>query len=1669
MKKRVVLVLLAVCLVLGLCLGLTACKKDESAAAPEVQEIELYWNVEAKEYLGGTYTRFAQEDGTVMMIFSKDGEQVRLAVKDYFLACKLDLWGVAGLEFDENGVVVAAHRVEDCTGGFIARGATVTKIEGNTVTCNTSGLLDGREIVFEITEDTPIWNIAGTGITVGIPWFLSVDDLVYVVANEDGSVKTIYTQAYTEPMDVYWNVNRMYDSTTKKTTRMSDPTGGYSFELACNGEVKTFRAKESKIAQDIDAMAARCFGLKFDEEGYIIEVVHGGSATGGGSAASWYHCIELDGQRAEFKRIASGSNMGATYSGLLSKEVKVFDVSGQGAFIGEPTELRVNDQVHCLLDSRNRICVVFVVGRKADEPIYWNVDRMWDSKTSKTTRRPNAQGVYEILVAVGGEQKYVYTTDWEIANKIDGRAAMCFGLRVDENDNIVKFYTPESVTFGTYASWYNITKLDGKDIELTKSSNGDFKKGVIAADCEIYDCSPTAQYEGIKTTLQEGDLVHTLKNDKGEISVAYVITRYARWPVYYNLDRKWSDAKSATTRTRNADGYFEFRMACDGEEVFLKTKSYDVANAIDKEVAKCLTLSVDDNGIIYKAMHAKNSTLAMGAARSSYTTVTKVGNNSFVTYKTDTGKYTTEKMAWNCKVYNVSSNVLSHQGEETTVQVGDYIHCLSNTRKEITFVFIMTRPLNLPVYYNLDRKWDDTNKVSTRSPNADGEYEFKLAYGGGEVTLKTTDPQVVYDIDKEVAMCVALRINDEGYITYATHAKNSTYCGGGIGMSYATVTEVDGKMVTVRKDGALTTFEISDDCEMFVTKNIEGLTRGNYTTVRVGDFIHCLKNKDGKTNYMAIMSRVKQLPKVDHTCEHGEDVTWYAWDGTAFPQDGHYVLTSDIEMTERVTIAAGAEITLCLNGHTVTSSDRFFNLYGTLNICDHKGTDGKYKGVLESAYSGSVYGALAYMYNVGDDPTLNIYGGNIVHTGTATTGGLVFIGQNKTSGYTATMNLYDGVLTGGNATKGGAVAVSNASVFNMYGGEISGNNSKTIGGGVYIADGTFNMYGGTIKNNTSADSGAGVASDSATATFNMFSGYITTNTATGNGGGININKGEGYLNGGNVKDNKAAEGGNARVGQDGMLSVNGDAVVTGGSAKNGGNFTVIGKLYITGATISGGTATALGTEISAYSNAAAANAQVHLENATVSGTLRLGAGQGKTELYVKNSTVTDKILVQTNNNNIEVEGKVNIAEVNLADGKVITISDKGLDSTSSIGVSMANLDKPFTTVPDSNVIGVFKPANSTEKVVVSGNDLYLQSSVVAHKHCACGGLGKVEDHKTCTNVTYAAWESNNSLPTTGNYYLTCDVTLSGPVTLTKSATMNLCLNGYSITSSTRVFSIYGTFNLCDCADTQGVVTGNTAGTQANGGVFYVYTQTTFNFYGGTLTAAKKVTGEGGIGCVAGSATGVMNMYGGTIENGQATKNGGNLILWDNAKLNVYGGIIQNGKSTGGGNIGITKGTVTVTGGKLIGGTSSGYGGNIRVGQDGALTVTGGEIKGGTATSGGATIYGNLSGTNEPEVYLLGGKITAGTTSSTSIGYKCVLVFAPVTVGGDVQIEDIYVKNGLVNSTEKPLTTDASIGVSWSSPVTVITGISAAVAEKFTFNEGGRTLYYNAATQTLEIV
>lgn len=298
----------------------------------------------------------------------------------------------------------------------------------------------------------------------------------------------------------------------------------------------------------------------------------------------------------------------------------------------------------------------------------------------------------------------------------------------------------------------------------------------------------------------------------------------------------------------------------------------------------------------------------------------------------------------------------------------------------------------------------------------------------------------------------------------------------------------------------------------------------------------------------------------------------------------HYYLTEDItlgnaadgdtESQQSAIEIAGKDITLCLNGHTISIQEgvqaRIFYIKnnGSLTLCDcqetGKLTGGNVSGsgsavyVLSGMYSGSfamyggtISGNTASSYGGGvylHSGTFEMNGGTILNNGknsnsdvTTTNGGGVFV-------HYGTFKMTDGTISNNTASSNGAGVFSNGT-FTMDGGTISGNTASS-GGGVYLngdtnSYGTFTMNSGTIMNN---EAGLGGGVYSYNSIFNMDGGTISGNTAKNYGGGLVVNGRKSTMNGGTISNNTAATSG-------------------------GGVFIVVGVFEISGGTISNNTAT----------------------------------------------------------------------------------------------------------------------------------------------------------------------------------------------------------------------------------------------------------------------------------------------------------------------------------------------------------------------------------------------------------------------------------------------------------------------------------------------------------------
>ena len=328
----------------------------------------------------------------------------------------------------------------------------------------------------------------------------------------------------------------------------------------------------------------------------------------------------------------------------------------------------------------------------------------------------------------------------------------------------------------------------------------------------------------------------------------------------------------------------------------------------------------------------------------------------------------------------------------------------------------------------------------------------------------------------------------------------------------------------------------------------------------------------------------------------------------------------------------------------------------------------------------------------------------------------------------------------------------------------------------------------------------------------------------------------------------------------------------------------------------------------------------------------------------------------------------------------------------------------------------------------------------SHKaHYLCGS----SDHTKCNSVAcqnatsevnFDKWEKSDILPSSGNYYLTKNVTLSAGQTITGNVT--LCLNGYKIEAAPGVTVNGGTLTITDCVGSGSIVGAdkkhNGVNIQSNTGTLNLYSGTiknfekgvvnngTFNMYGGKLTKNSQ-----GV-----SNTETFNMHGGKLtQNSQGVNNA--------ETFNMHGGTItENSGSPNGAGV-YNSGSFTMSGGDITNNTTSqrtgtGYGGGVC--NNGSFEMAGGTIKGNEAKQCGGGVYNNnhfemtggtieqntaknyggggvYSGSNS--TYIYGGRITNNAYSFGGDVYaasgKGVHLKGNVTIGGDRS-------NGLLTNT-----------------------------------------------------
>ena len=650
------------------------------------------------------------------------------------------------------------------------------------------------------------------------------------------------------------------------------------------------------------------------------------------------------------------------------------------------------------------------------------------------------------------------------------------------------------------------------------------------------------------------------------------------------------------------------------------------------------------------------------------------------------------------------------------------------------------------------------------------------------------------------------------------------------------------------------------------------------------------------------------------SCDH-TGIEWNVWDKTdSLPTSGCYYLLNDVVLQGEISVSK--ELTLCLNGHTITAAEnkRIFstpkNAEATITISDCKGS-GKLTGGVDVA--NNTGGGAIFIRAKG---TLNLYGGAITGNKSITAAGAVLLAGE------ATFNMYGGEISHNGAKDaetyidGGAIFGMAKSVVNIYGGKIA-NNTGRNGGAMYV-DGTLTISGGVIENNYGSQQGGAVYAKNGDLTVG--GGQILNNNALKDGGGIYYRGGNATISGGTVSGNtsKASGGGYAFSGNAKVTMTGGS--ITGNTSPNGGGMIVQGgaSLQLQGGQFIGNTSTgsAGGVYISTNSSITMTGGIIaeNKANGNTGGLYVTGATGKITGGEIKNnSSVKDGagIYCVAETGYLEIGGDVIISgnETKGAGGGVgftkkssgkitggIIEKNKAINAGGIIVQGSSNLEITDATVKNNTA------RDSGGGIYVNNSTLKFSGGKVTGNLTQKSQGGGLFSYGSQVTITGGTFSYNTSQKDGGGVYFSkTNAKLSGMV-ITGNQSVKGAGGGFGGTKEAQITMTGGTVSYNKATNAAGVI---------------IQSKAHLNMYGGTVCYNE---GSQGAGVYVNNAS--ANLMGGTIKGNKAVKNAGGGYMY-NSKLVLGKNLLvtENHSDRYAGGLYFYMGTLEMTGTRFINNTS----------------------------------------------------------------------------------------------------------------------------------------------------
>ena len=694
-------------------------------------------------------------------------------------------------------------------------------------------------------------------IVIGLVALLAVAGVVVALVSGGGEA----TEPSSTRPQLYWNLDRdiYMEKGALSSSREKAEDGFFHIRFAYEGNQVEKMVADKQLVNFIDTMYV--MGLVFDGDGNVVDALPVKEIATVISEDAYVQSVGQTG----FTTNSSIAMNGMKKEVVVSELVKIYDVSSTAEHPGQEIaidQLGVMDKVCVYADAQNQITHVFVASHPAESKVYWRANQF--TSGGKTTREKDENGYYTIPFYCEGELVEFKSKDEVEVSYIDkqSRYSAHFGLVFDDDGYIIEAILSSEAIRGIIRSErYDVTAIEGNKIMTTKiigSNAGVTDEFVLGADCPIYDVSPAAKSEDRcgkpVDSLQVGDRIVCFADAEGNPLFVYVSERVVEEAVWcYNRTRKYDSTLKQTKRVPDADGWYVFDVFAEGKVMQVKTKDKAVATEMDSVGAAVFGLILDGDVVV--EVYGVTSVFGYSHfCQGRY--VDSISGSIFSCFSpSNTSKVTTGVMDPTCKVWNLSE--IGTYGEETKLQVGDYIYAYQNPSLNIVQIWVMRRKVDLPVYHSVQRMYNSTKKETTRTPDEDGWYIFEVAHNGKLTTVKTKSKALASKMDS-FTPAMALRVGSDGVVY---EAYDGRYATGGYRRAHGyTVTAINGRTVETRyknSDGtyATRTLTLANNCQTFNVNSLYEKNFGEYTTVRVGDTITAYTNMYEETEILWVRGR----------------------------------------------------------------------------------------------------------------------------------------------------------------------------------------------------------------------------------------------------------------------------------------------------------------------------------------------------------------------------------------------------------------------------------------------------------------------------------------------------------------------------------------------------------------------------------------------------------------------------------------------------------------------------------------------------------------------------------------------------------------------------------------------------------------------------------------------